>query len=152
LVGSIGEFAKAAGIYKCPADKSMAYNVPRVRSVSANYCVGLSPASIRFTGPGYDPSYAYFRKYSDFNSRLAAVDCVQFLDENPYSVNDGYCLYSKDGSGANDRPAVNHGNSSSLSFCDGHAELHKWRDIFLGTGGGAGADTRWLAAHGTYMK
>jgi prepilin-type N-terminal cleavage/methylation domain-containing protein len=26
--------------------------------------------------------------------------------------------------------AINHGNSSVLGFCDGHSEIHKWRDKF----------------------
>jgi prepilin-type N-terminal cleavage/methylation domain-containing protein/prepilin-type processing-associated H-X9-DG protein len=26
--------------------------------------------------------------------------------------------------------AINHGNSSILGFCDGHSEVHKWRDKF----------------------
>ena len=26
--------------------------------------------------------------------------------------------------------AVNHGDSSVLGFCDGHAEVRKWRDRF----------------------
>src|SRR5882757_2343186 len=36
LYGSIGEYAKAAGTYKCPADRSIdtKWNVPRVRSSS----------------------------------------------------------------------------------------------------------------------
>jgi prepilin-type processing-associated H-X9-DG protein len=26
--------------------------------------------------------------------------------------------------------AVNHGDSGVLGFCDGHAEVHRWRDSF----------------------
>ena len=161
LVGSIGNYTKAAGVYKCPADKSMAYGAPRVRSVSANCCVGMSPATVKFSGPGYstpqDALFAFFRKYSDFNSKLGASACFQFVDENPYSINDGYLEYDKTGNAVNDRPAVNHGNSSSFSFCDGHAELHGWHDTFLiysvtGAGLLAGADTHWLASHGTCRK
>jgi prepilin-type N-terminal cleavage/methylation domain-containing protein/prepilin-type processing-associated H-X9-DG protein len=153
LVGSIGNYTKAAGVYKCPADKSMAYGAPRVRSVSANMNVGTSPFMVRFSTKGFDPAYAYFKKYSDFNSRLGASACFVYLDENPYSINDGWFEYKQDGNSVNDRPAVNHGNSSSFSFADGHAELHKWRDTFLSTTAtAAGVDTRWLAAHGTYLK
>ena len=47
------------------------------------------------------------------------------------SINDGYFEYLADGSGINDRPAVNHGSSSSFSFADGHCELHKWSDAYL---------------------
>jgi prepilin-type N-terminal cleavage/methylation domain-containing protein/prepilin-type processing-associated H-X9-DG protein len=156
LVGSIGTYTKAAGIYKCPADKSMAYGAPRVRSVSANAWVGTSPATLKF-GQNIDLTYYTFIKSSSFNGRLSASDCFEFLDENPYSINDGYYLYNPSGTGVNDRPAINHGNSSSFSFADGHVELHKWHDTFLinsvtGQNLPAGQDTHWLAAHGTYLK
>jgi prepilin-type N-terminal cleavage/methylation domain-containing protein/prepilin-type processing-associated H-X9-DG protein len=156
LVGSIGSFTKAAGIYKCPADKSMAYGAPRVRSVSANAYVGTSPNTLKF-GLNVDPTYYSFIKSSSFNGRLSASDCFEFLDENPYSINDGYYLYNPSGGSPGDRPAINHGNSSSFSFADGHVELHKWHDTFLinsvtGQNLPAGQDTRWLAAHGTYLR
>jgi prepilin-type processing-associated H-X9-DG protein len=77
------------------------------------------------------------------------------LDENPNSLNDGYFEYIPNGDSVNDRPAINHGKSSSFSFADGHAALHKWQDTFLvnsvsDAGLVAGIDTHWLAQHGTY--
>jgi prepilin-type N-terminal cleavage/methylation domain-containing protein/prepilin-type processing-associated H-X9-DG protein len=157
LLGSIGSYAKAAGVYRCPADQYLdpAYKVERVRSCSANLECGtlLNPDG---SGPGYgaDPvNYKVFLKYSDFGPGLGSSDCFVFLDENPVSLNDGWFEYILDGSGVNDRPAVNHGNSSSFSFADGHAELHKWYDKFLSlTSSGAGADTAWLAQHGTVHR
>ena len=96
-------------------------------------------------------NYKEFMKFSDFGSgALSASDCFVFLDENPLSLNDGWFLYILDGSEINDRPAVNHGVSSSFSFADGHAELHRWHDVFLTTdSSGQGEDTLWLAQHGT---
>jgi prepilin-type N-terminal cleavage/methylation domain-containing protein/prepilin-type processing-associated H-X9-DG protein len=150
LVGSIGGYAKAAGCYKCPADKSLAYGQPRVRSCSANSYVGSAPSVLKF-GKNIDLSYQPFIKASSFNGRLSASSCFEFLDENPYSINDGFFDYDPSGNGADDRPAVNHGSASSFSFADGHTELHKWHDTFLTAGGvPPGVDTRWLAAHGTY--
>jgi prepilin-type processing-associated H-X9-DG protein len=154
LVGSIGGYAKAAGCYKCPADKSLAYGQPRLRSCSANSYVGTAPSALKF-GKNINTSYRSFLKSSSFSGGLGVSDCFEFLDENPYSLNDGFFDFNPDGSGVNDRPAINHGSSSSFSFADGHAEIHKWMDTFLinsvtGTGLPAGTDTRWLAAHGTY--
>ena len=68
-----------------------------------------------------------------------------FTDENPQSLNDGFLLISEPG-GGNDRPAVNHINASSLTFADGHAQIHKWRDSLLGAASGT-TDNAWLAAH-----
>jgi prepilin-type N-terminal cleavage/methylation domain-containing protein/prepilin-type processing-associated H-X9-DG protein len=156
LVGSIGIYTKAVGSYKCPADKTIDkhWKVPRVRSVSANMYVGMSPAEMTVDKGKYDISAQFknFTRYSDFNSKLGSSDCFDFLDENPASLNDGYFEY-----GANpfvpaigDRPAVNHGNSTAFSFCDGHAALHKWQDTYLNINNTtAGQDVVWLALHGT---
>jgi len=162
LVGSIGSYVKAAGSYKCPAEKVLdkTYGVPRARSASCNMMVGLSPvelASFQKHGNLFGVSLLYknYYKYSNFGGGgLGSSDCFQFLDENPLSLNDGYFEYYPNpfNLAINDRPAVNHGNSSSFSFCDGHAELHKWRDDFLNLNSqyaGGDQDPLWLAQHGT---
>lgn len=151
LVGSIGGYAKNAGCYKCPADKTIDvhWNVPRVRSCSANDYVGISPREYLTVGQGVTSPYKYFYKYTDFDATLSSSDCFDFLDENPDSCNDGWLEYDVTGNSPGDRPAVNHGHSSSFSFCDGHAELHKWSDAFLTINGTGPIDPHWLAAHGT---
>ncbi len=157
LMGSIGPYAKAAGSFHCPADQYIdpKYHALRVRSCSANMCVGTlfdrggQDAGLIALGGG--TPYKQFEKFSDFGSGLSASDCFVYLDENPLSLNDGWFLYVCPGNGINDRPAINHGNSSSFSFADGHAELHKWVDKFLNpTSNGQGQDTIWLGQHGTY--
>ena len=147
LLGSMGPYAKNPGVYRCPADtyRDPFYKVLRVRSCSANTQVG--------SGVGSDLSYKAYNKYADFNSRLPATDCFMFLDENPTSLNDGWFEYILSGNSINDRPAVNHNSSSSFTFADGHAELHKWKDKFLlPKPTGTGQDPMWLAQHGTYLK
>jgi prepilin-type N-terminal cleavage/methylation domain-containing protein/prepilin-type processing-associated H-X9-DG protein len=150
LLGSIGPYAKAAGVYHCPADKypDPHWKVPRNRSCSANVFVDGTG-----TGDTSQSTYKVFKKSSDFGGRLSASDCFVYLDENPKSINDGWFKFIADGSGMNDRPAINHGNLSSFSFADGHAQLHKWVDTFLTYGSsGSGQDTKWLAQHGTCLK
>ena len=153
LCGSIGGICKAAGAYKCPADKYLSpnYNQPHNRSCSANQYCGVLPRVFQGGSYGFNTAYTPFTKYSDFRGGFAPTDCFVFLDENPISINDGYFEYIADGTGINDRPAVNHGNSSSFSFADGHVALHKWQDGFLtyNTPNQPGIDTMWLAAHGT---
>jgi len=158
LIGSIGTYAKAAGVYHCPADQYMdpAWHRLRVRSCSANCFVGgHGPEANGVNGQQNGVNYKVFDKFSDFgSSSLSASDCFVYLDENPLSLNDGWFLFYGNGSTINDKPAINHGHNSSFSFADGHAEFHLWHDVFLnpaltpGTSGGA--DTRWLALHGTY--
>ena len=149
LMGSVGPYAKAANSYVCPAERYLdpLYKEPRVRSCSMNCQVGPGQ------GAGLNAAYQIFQKTTDYGHGMSSSDCFVFLDENPASLNDGWFLYIQDGTGINDRPAVNHGNLSSFSYADGHAELHKWADVFqhLGTTG-AGADTAWLANHGTRLR
>ena len=166
LVGSIGGYVKAAGSYKCPAEQVLdkVWGVPRVRSASVNMMVGLSPAelaSFKAHGNSYgvDIRFKNYYKYSGFSGGLSSSDCFQFLDENPWFLNDGYFEYVANpfSSGINDIPAVNHGSSSSFSYCDGHAELHKWQDVFVmpitqstrPTYVVGQQDPIWLATHGT---
>jgi prepilin-type N-terminal cleavage/methylation domain-containing protein/prepilin-type processing-associated H-X9-DG protein len=150
LVGSIGPYARVAGVYHCPADKYLdpVRHVQRVRSCSANAWVDGS-------GVGGGGGYKVFKKISDFGGRLAASDCFVYLDENPLSLNDGWFLYRVSGNPptVSDTPAVNHGRYTSFSFADGHAEPHEWHDVFLRSlppGSMGGTDTMWLAQHGTY--
>jgi len=149
LLGSIGPYAKAPGSFKCPADRYIDpnYKQERVRSIACNMQVGTGYGALY----GFDPTYKSFIKYSQFNARLGSSDCFQFLDEKPISLNDGWFDYNIQGNGINDLPAVNHGDSSAFSYCDGRAQLHKWQDVFRKAApSGSGADTGWLASHGSY--
>ena len=158
LTGSIGGYAKAAGVYRCPADKTQAPGGaggtgPRVRSCSVNMYCGLNSRDYQMATPPYNIDHRFhpFYKYSDFSYKgFGASSCFVFLDENPASLNDGFFEYYAAGSGINDRPAVNHGNSSSMSFADGHCELHKWVDTYLSYANQTvGNDVQWLSQHGT---
>jgi prepilin-type N-terminal cleavage/methylation domain-containing protein/prepilin-type processing-associated H-X9-DG protein len=158
LIGSIGIYAKAAGVYRCPGDHYLdpAWRAQRVRSCSANCFVGgRGPEENGVNGRQNGVNYRVFNKFSDFaGSPLGVSDCFVYLDENPLSLNDGWFLFYGNGTTINDKPAINHGNTSAFSFADGHAEFNRWQDVFLnptltpGTSGGL--DTRWLAQHGTY--
>jgi prepilin-type N-terminal cleavage/methylation domain-containing protein/prepilin-type processing-associated H-X9-DG protein len=150
LLGSIGGYTKSAGVYRCPADRSLdpTSKLPRVRSCSMNCYMGPNPRFYKFSTQ-IDNTYRAFFKYSDFNASLAASDAFMFLDENPASLNDGY--YNLFPNSINDRPAVNHGNSSAFTFADGHAQLHQWRDTYLLPSGGSptSVDHSWLKTHAT---
>ena len=157
LSGSIGGYAKAAGVYKCPADKSIDtfYKVPRDRSCSANLYCGADVTGYNNSKFGYNTSYRPFYKYTDLGVGLGPSDCFVFLDENPLTLNDGYFEFDATGGSIIDQPAVNHGNNSSFSFADGHCELHKWLDAYQTykpTWSSSEQDPQWLAAHGTAHK
>jgi prepilin-type processing-associated H-X9-DG protein len=89
---------------------------------------------------------------TNFGPGLGSSDCFVFLDENPGSLNDGYFEFIANPNPfkINDRPAVNHGDSSSFLFADGHCELHKWANTYLNLKNTvAGSDVLWISQHGT---
>jgi prepilin-type N-terminal cleavage/methylation domain-containing protein/prepilin-type processing-associated H-X9-DG protein len=150
LVGSIGGYAKAAGTYHCPADNYLEPLNGQVhcRSCSLNDYMGTNPRFHLFNTQ-IDGTYKSFYKFPDICNGLGPSDAYMFLDENPTSINDGY--FDLFPGSIDDRPAVNHGNSTSFSFADGHAELHKWVDIYLHSSGGntSSTDHQWLVTHAT---
>jgi prepilin-type N-terminal cleavage/methylation domain-containing protein/prepilin-type processing-associated H-X9-DG protein len=157
LNGSLGVYAKAAGVYKCPADKSVAYGVPRVRSCSENCYIGTSDYELYHVGTDVNYNYRIYYKSTDIVGGLGPSDCFTFLDENPVTLNDGLLRVVADASAEPDLPAVNHGSSSSFAYADGHAALHKWHDAFLtgkapAGGWSASSDNQWLAQHATIHR
>ncbi|HOW64744.1 MAG TPA: prepilin-type N-terminal cleavage/methylation domain-containing protein [Candidatus Paceibacterota bacterium] len=126
----IGPYLKSPGVYRCPADKSMAkfgnQTLPRVRSVSANMWMNY----IGSVAVGQD-TYRIFKKVSDL-SALGHANAWVFLDEREDSINDG--LFQTDlkkrGAAAMivDYPASYHNRAAGFSFADGHAEIKKWLD------------------------
>lgn len=160
LTGSIGGYSRAAGIYHCPADRTIdpASRQVRIRSCSANGYMGTTAAEAANYPNEINSSFTIFSKYSNFAAKISPVDAFVFLDENPLSINDGFLLVSESLNPNNlqlgDRPAVNHGNSSSFSFADGHAELHVWHNVFLNINStqGTASDNLWLTSHATVKK
>jgi len=165
-LGLIFPYAPNVGLFKCPADPKMVWgqysvppnavpagvqNIPTIRSMSMNGY--LNP----ITNPANSPSppqplnggYRLMRKQSDL-LKIGPVNCFVFIDENPYSINDGW--FCTNPGIWTDKPATYHNNCSGISFADGHVEIHRWRDSSLiGYRGGTttatsdgGADANWL--------
>lgn len=162
----IGPYLKSAGVYRCPADLSMAkfgaQTVPRVRSVSANMWMNY----IGTSDVGQD-KYLIFKKTSDI-SKLGAVNAWVFLDEREDSINDG--LFQTDlksrGAAAKivDFPASYHNRAAGFSFADGHAEIKKWLDprtypvlkkgqeLPLGISSPNNPDVQWMQDRSSVLK
>ena len=148
LVGSIGGYAKNAGVYRCPADRSVAQGtgLPRVRSSSANGFVGTTRDEANTRPDEVDYHFKIFNKTTDFAaSGVSSSDIFVYVDENPTSLNDGFFRCVPDGTSLGDLPANNHANSSAFSFADGHSEIHKWVDAFLTKNPSpSSTDNKWL--------
>ena len=159
LTGSIGSYAKSPGVYHCPADHTLdpVSKQQRIRSCSVNNYMGTTPYETTITRE-ISPSFNVFHKYSSFSAALSPVDAFVFLDENPQSLDDGFFLVvesiNPNALTLGNRPAVNHGNSSAFTFADGHAELHRWKNVFLNINStdGTASDNLWLTSHATYKR
>jgi prepilin-type N-terminal cleavage/methylation domain-containing protein/prepilin-type processing-associated H-X9-DG protein len=162
LVGSIGGYAKSPGVYHCPADHSVdsISKQTRTRSCSANGYIGTTVYEAKAHGNEIIAGYTVFKKSTDF-VKLGSSDAFVYVDENPVSLNDGFLRAIPDRSSYGDYPAINHGNSSSFTFADGHAQLQKWRDAFLYPNPTVspppnsllnGIDNTWLTSHASVLK
>ena len=141
----LGPYTKSPGIYHCPGDwvtlKRAGASYRRIRSVAASQAVGswsdntptkgywLDRADVGGTkNPG--GKWRVFARDSDV---LKSSQTWVFIDEHPASINDGGFGFRMSDTPAQtasqgwvDFPAGFHGGAASLSFIDGHGELHKW--------------------------
>ena len=124
--GSIGQYTKSPGLYKCPADKSWillgGQRHSRVRSVSMSAYLGRAE--------WYRNAYC-FSKTSDLTEPGPANTFV-FVDEHEDSIWCGAFLVAANTSWADTFwagiPAGRHIGAGIFTFADGHAETKKWRD------------------------
>jgi hypothetical protein len=142
-------------IYHCPADIYLKPNVQtgigwnfRVRSIAMDAAIGGAPVS----GPGSKPSGNLAAYYTDPRGMFYATKMTQlrnpgpadswvFTDEHPDSIDDGI-LYVPPIFGTEsafgiftELPSTFHDNGDGISFADGHAEIHHWKDGRTAGGG-----------------
>ena len=129
----IAPYVKSAALFKCPSDiyQSPANPGPRIRSYSLDYTLGGSSAS-------FGPTNYLGRKYfapgimSELNMPGPANIYV-ILDENPDSIDDAAFMldaghYAPGSEKWRNYPGSFHNGSVSISFADGHSEIHQWLD------------------------
>jgi prepilin-type N-terminal cleavage/methylation domain-containing protein len=129
--GMLGAYVKNAGVYKCPADRSMVREgpglYPRCRSISMNQAICLE----RNQGWTESPPWNIYNKSTQILNP-APVNLWVFIDENPDSINDAAFAVDMDHGGADaafqDGPTILHDGGCCFGFADGHSEIHKWRD------------------------
>lgn len=148
----LGPYTKNPGIYQCPADWTTVNRpgvgvVRRIRSVAASQAVGTwsdgkSPTmgywldSALVGGSLANPGgkWKVYSKEADLTRPSPSLLWV-FIDEHPASINDGGFGFRMPNNfddtrsqGWVDYPAGFHADSGALSYMDGRAEIHKWRD------------------------
>lgn len=121
--GLLYPYINNPAVYKCPADQKAVNGTPTTRSMSMN--AWMNPIT-PYNNTGAN-QLRVFRKQSDITSPAPTKAWV-FIDENPYTINDGFFVCDPRTGNWIDKPAIYHNNACGLSFADGHAEIKKWRD------------------------
>jgi prepilin-type N-terminal cleavage/methylation domain-containing protein/prepilin-type processing-associated H-X9-DG protein len=128
----LGPYINVAASFKCPADKSVisyaGHRLPRVRSFSMNHAVGgIEPPGRLPFGNGW----MVYKKSAEMLDPAPSKLWV-LIDEHVDSIDDGRFIVDCESTGASARfasfPASTHNGSSSISFADGHSEVHRWLD------------------------
>ena len=126
--GVIFPYVQNIAVYHCPSDFAKvpygsSFGVPADRTYSMNCWVGGLQI---WAGAGL-----MWQEYYKLSSMLqpGPAGTFVFIEENPASLDDGYFVL--DPSRVNywwNSPAVLHGNSSVLSYADGHSAYRTWTD------------------------
>jgi len=123
---ALGGYAKAAGTYKCPGDKSWVMisgqRNNRLRSYAANSFLGPKTQVLR--------DWMVRRQISQVVQPPPSGTFV-FICEHPDSIEDGSFavdMFVENGEGWGSLPSSHHSRAGILSFADGHAEKHRWVD------------------------
>jgi prepilin-type N-terminal cleavage/methylation domain-containing protein len=127
--GSLGPYVKTHRIFKCPTDRSTTTlpdgkSYPRVRSYSMNGNMGT-----RVLDNGGSGASLTFLTQAEL-TRAPRTEFFVFIDEHEDSL--ANCIFYLDRDIGLERwsriPASRHSRSGVISYTDGHAEIHKWRD------------------------
>jgi prepilin-type N-terminal cleavage/methylation domain-containing protein/prepilin-type processing-associated H-X9-DG protein len=121
--GALYQYNTSLDIYKCPADglwpPGQGRKVRRVRSYSMSGHMNGDQDWVQ------QNRVKAHTKYSSINAPAPAGALV-FIDENPYTIDDGYFAVRCFDDYWQNAPAGRHNNGGVLSFADGHAELWRW--------------------------
>ncbi len=111
--------SKNIGIFKCPADRSMAENGSRIRSMAMNAMIGdTGVLSNRF-----NPEYRQYLKPGDLD---LPTERFVFIDEHPDTINDGFFVNTLSTVSWGNVPGSFHQGAANLSYADGHSAIHRW--------------------------
>ncbi len=126
----LGPYTKEPAIYRCPSDKSKVKTgrnqfLPRARSISMSAYVGglghcgLVPDPVKYGPQKQSEIRAPSQTFVFIDEHPDSIDFVTFLVENRMDMGGltfGSC------------PSSLHGGGATVSFADGHVELHRWQD------------------------
>ncbi|AQT68100.1 putative major pilin subunit [Anaerohalosphaera lusitana] len=122
--GYLYSYLEADGVYNCPSD-----NIRRGFDGTRVYVSYSIPRCLNGDFPKER------KKFSQITRPSIRYNFVENADERNWNMGGSFPLGAPEYTGNDEWAwwgplAVNHGDSSVLGFCDGHAEVHKWKDEF----------------------
>jgi prepilin-type N-terminal cleavage/methylation domain-containing protein len=128
----LGPYIRSAAAYHCPADRSTIRmgrkSYSRVRSLAMNDMVGTY---VSYSALPNSFRWRLYRKMSDVIAPSPAGLWL-LIEQHPDSIDDGRfavdCESRDSAARLVDFPSNFHDRAASLSFADGHGEVHQWRD------------------------
>jgi len=169
----LAPYLNSLEVWHCPADKSACntattnrpgQKLPLVRSVSMNSWLNSAISTDDILG--YPKKYRIVRKISDMVDPGPSQTFV-ILEERADSIDDSWFGVTMGAKGRRaefwNLPASYHNGAGNLSFADGRAETHKWRDRrtnprmikgfhFGNVQSANNPDVEWLQNHATGLK
>jgi prepilin-type N-terminal cleavage/methylation domain-containing protein/prepilin-type processing-associated H-X9-DG protein len=121
--GALFPYVNGVGSYHCPGDLRTKHLMPGKGFAYDSYSKieGMN-------GGGWDPSsQPPYEKLSAVDSASEAMTFMEESDPRDYNLGT-WVMDVKPSPGWVDGFAVFHGNVTTISFADGHAETHPWRD------------------------
>lgn len=167
-LGALWKYVQSTGTYHCPGDVRTKRLQPGSGYAYDSYSKanGMNGGNWQGSSASTGPQ-PYFTKATEV---LAPAEAMVFIEEaDPRSYNRGtWVIDVAPSPGWVDPFAIFHGNTSTFSFADGHAETHKWlvgstikaasdsangRASFYWSGGNINnVDFRWVYQHYKHRK
>ncbi len=131
-VGRLFEYLQSHKVYNCPADKirkSIYDNTTVYVSYSVPECLyGFTQT----THSRYNNQIRFFHEITSPGQRYVFVEAGETRNWN---AGHHFVMAAPEYTGQREWGwwgpiAINHGDSSTVGFCDGHAEVRKWRDAY----------------------
>ena len=122
--GEFYPYAASSDIFRCPADRSVVFGFPRVRSYAMNSWLGsrVMAALYRFS------PYRTYRKENEISAPGPSA-LWSVMDEHEASIDDDWFLVTMDNSKPfASMPANRHSGGYEANFADGHVESIKLKD------------------------
>lgn len=129
-------------VFRCPANRLAqritGLNSPQARNYALNGAVGTNPyrpGKVAVDGPWLDGVHGHlagmrWHTYAGPSAVVAPApaELFTFLDEEPYSVNDGSFAMTMASAEWLDWPATHHEGGGTLAFADLHVDHRRWQD------------------------